>query len=241
MEYGGMRVKRKSVWWVMVIIGVLLLSGCQKAQTAQPIGGGAASVPASDGQADAVPNLELDNVSRLAVGTLKLEGSDNAVTPQQATKLLSLWKLVQGGTLTSDAETTAVVKQIEGQMTETQLAAIDALGLTAEDMMTWMQEQGIAMAAAGGAPGDGQGAPAGMPEMSDEERTQMRERFENLSEEERAKAMAEGGFQRPEGAPEGQGMPEGQTPGGGQPGGGVRSGNMILQSLIALLTERAAR
>jgi len=225
----------------MVIIGVLLLSACQKAQTVQTADGGAVSVPASEGKADAVPNPELDNVNRLAVGTLKLEGSDNAVTPQQAAKLLPLWTLIQGGTLTSDAETNAVVKQIEGQMTETQLAAIDALGLTLEDMTTWMQEQGIEMAAPGGALGDGQGAPAAMPELSEQERTQMRERFENISEEERAKAMAEGGFRRPEGAPD-DWTTDGQPPAGArQRIGGVRGGNVMLQPLIVLLTERASQ
>jgi hypothetical protein len=134
-------------------------------------------------------------------------------------------------------------------MTKAQLAAIDAMGLTMDDMMTWMQEQGIEMAAPSGAiPGDGQGAPEGAPEgapnMTDEEREQMRQRFENMTEEERAAAMEEGGFQRPDG----QGGPQGQAPGdgqpmaGGRPGmGGARTGNMLLEPLITLLTERATQ
>ncbi len=230
---------RRSVWLVVLLIGVLLFSGCQKAQTTQPEDNGAAAAPASSGGEVNAPNPELDNVSRLTLGTFKLEDSDNAVTPEQAAKLLPLWKLIQGGTLKSDAETNAVVKQIEGQMTEAQLTAIDALGLTMEDMRAWMQTQGIAMPAPGGAPGNGQGAPGGMPAMTDEERAQMRERFENMTEEERATAMAESGFQRPEGAPQGD---NGQPPAGGRSGmGGARGGNRLLEPLIKLLTERAAQ
>ncbi|HQE91388.1 MAG TPA: hypothetical protein PLH19_03020 [Anaerolineae bacterium] len=234
-------MNRRNVGLVGLIIGVLLLSGCQKAQTTQTPDSGATSAPAAEGQSDSAPNPELDNVSRLTLGTFQLEGSDNAVTPEQAAKLLPLWKLVQGGTLKSDAETNAVVQQIEAQMTEAQLAAIDALNLTRDDMTTWMQEQGIEMPGPDGAPGDGQGAPGGMPDMTDEERAQMRERFENMTEEERATAMAESGFQPPDGngqSPAGNGQP----PAGGGPGmSGRGGGNILLEPLIKLLTERAAQ
>lgn len=236
-------MNRRNVGWVVLIISILLLSGCQKAQTPDS---GATSAPAAEGRSDSAPNPELDNVSRLTLGTFKLEGSDHAVTPEQAAKLLPLWKLVQGGTLKSDAETNAVVKQIEAQMTEAQLAAIDALSLTRDDMTTWMQEQGIEMPGPGGAPGDGQGAPGGMPAMTDEERAQMRERFENMTEEERATAMAESGFQPPEGAPQGGNgqspAGNGQPPAGGGPGmSGRGGGNILLEPLIKLLTARAAQ
>jgi len=247
-DAGGMKVKVRVVFLLMLMVSMAVLSGCQKAEPVQTADNSAANVPAADGRGDAAPNPELDNVSRLTLGTLKLEGTANAVTPEQAAKLLPLWKLIQGGALNNDAETNAVIKQIEGQMTEAQLAMIDALGLTMEDMMAWMQEQGIEMAAPGDAPAGGQGAPGNMSNMTDEERQQMRERFENMTEEERAAAMAEGGFQRPEGAPQDQGGPQGQAAGdrqpptGDRPGmGGMRSGAMMLEPLIALLTERAAQ
>jgi hypothetical protein len=236
-----MKVKVRTVFLVMLIISMAMLSGCQKTdtaqtQTTQAEGDGAA---ASSGPGGGAPNPELDNVSRLTLGTFKLEGSDNAVTPEQAAKLLPLWKLIQGGTLTRDEETNAVIKQIEEQMTEAQLAAIDAMGLTFEDQRTWMQEQGIEMAAPAG---DWQGrqgtpsAPGNNPNLTEEERTQMRDQFQNMTPEERATAMAESGFQRPQGAP------DGQAPGGGrQFGGGFRGGNVMLQPLIRLLTERAAQ
>lgn len=229
---------------LMLIGSLVVLSGCQKGESAQTAGDSAANVPATDSGQGGGPTLELDDVSRLTLGTFKLEGTANAVTPEQAAKLLPLWKLMQGGTLNNDTEKNAVIKQIENQMTEAQLAAIDALGLTREDVLAWMQEQGMEMAAPGGAIPGGQGVPGGIPNLTDEERQQMRERFENMTEEERAAAMAEGGFQRPEGAPQGQGQATGdrQSPTGDLPGwGGMRSGAMMLEPLIALLTERAAQ
>jgi hypothetical protein len=236
-----MKMRIKVMLLVLLIISGLALSGCQKARTTQA-GDNSANAPAPLGEGGDASNPELDNVSRLIVGTLRLEGSDNAVTPQQAARLLPLWTLIQGGALTSDAETNAVVKQIEGQMTEAQLAAIDALGLTMEDVMAWMQEQGIEVAAFGDVSANTQGAPAGVPELSEQERAQMRERFENMTEGERAQAMAEGGFQRPEGAPDGRMPTDGQPPDGArQRIGGVRGGNVMLEPLIVLLTERAAQ
>ena len=62
--------------------------------------------------------------------------------------------------LQGQAETDAVLKQIEGTLTEAQQAAIAEMSLTFRDIGTWMQEQGIEMPtppAGQGAPG--QGAP----------------------------------------------------------------------------------
>jgi len=173
-------------------------------------------------------------MNQLMLGTLKLEGDEHAVTPAQAATLLPLWQLIQSNALQSAAETDAVVKQIAGQMTEAQLATIDAMALTFEDMEAWMQEQGIELPA----PGEGEGALGGFPDMSEEERAQMREQFQNMNPEERATAIAEQGFQRSGG----RGTPaEGQAPGAGQgPGGVRRGGNVMLEPLIALLTARAA-
>ena len=88
---------------------------------------------------------------------------------------------LQGG-----AETEAVVKQIEGLMTEEQLAAIEAMDLSREDLETWMGEQGIEMAAAPG--GQRAGALGGM---SEDERAKLRGELQNMTDEQRATRMAE--------------------------------------------------
>jgi hypothetical protein len=116
--------------------------------------------------------------SQLALGIFELEETENAVAAEQAKTLLPLWQAIQGGSLQSEAETNAVLKQIEGVMTSEQLADIAAMQLTFEDMGTWMQERGVdfglspeAMATRQAA-GEGQGP------------------FGNLSQEEREAMMA---------------------------------------------------
>jgi hypothetical protein len=174
--------------------------------------------------------------SQLALGTLRLEETDDAVTPAQAKMLLPLWQAIQSGVLQSDAETNAVLKQIEGTMTAEQLAAIAAMQLTTEDVMAYAQESGLQSpgaitgtmtmgsspgAGAMGAPpaGDapqGQGGPGGFGNMSEEERAAMR-------------ATAEaGGFDRSS-----QGRP-------GFGGGNQGSLTMLAKPLVDLLTQRAA-
>jgi hypothetical protein len=141
--------------------------------------------------------------SQLALGIFQLQGTESAVTPEQAKTLLPLWQAIQGGSLQGDAETNAVLRQIEAAMTGDQLAAIAAMQLTREDLGSWMQEQGVnfgrgpsamggqghfaemseeereAMSAprqAGGEGGSGQGGfgHGGLGDMSEEERANMR-------------------------------------------------------------------
>jgi hypothetical protein len=221
MEVKMVRVK----YMIWILIGVLLaLAGCAQGE----------AVPAGEvvvGDPGTANVGGLDPVTRLALGTLKLEGTGNAVSAEQAADLLPLWQVLQGGTLQGEAETAAIVKQIEGKMAAEQLAAIDGMGLTVEDTRTWMEEQGLAM----GGPAGGQATPAAgaLQDLSEDERAKMREQFQNMSAEERATRMAEMGIQRPEGQ-EGGGM-------GARPSGGYgRQANVLLGPLVELLTERLA-
>jgi hypothetical protein len=182
----------------------------------------------------------LQGVTGLALGTLKLEGTEHAVTPDQAAEMLPLWQVIQGGSLQGAAETEAVLNQIEGVMTEGQLAAIDEMGLTFQDVGTWMESPpakalGIEMPARPEGQGAGPGGGA-FQNMTEEQRNQFRQEMQNMTQEQRATRMAEMGFERPEG---------GAGPGGGagaRPGGfgGRAGGNFLVGPLIELLTERAA-
>jgi hypothetical protein len=153
--------------------------------------------------------------SQLALGTFLLEGTENAVTPGQAKTLLPLWQAIQGGTLQGEAETNAVLKQIEGVMMPEQLAAIAAMQLTREDQDAWAQSLGLSLGlspearATRQAAGEGTGAGGSFGDLSEEERASKRAtaqagglsggggggRFSDLSEEERAsmRATAEAG------------------------------------------------
>jgi hypothetical protein len=84
-------------------------------------------------------------VNKLLVGTLKLEETDNAVTSDQAAKLLPLWQAylsLSNSDTTAEAEVDGLLKQIEGTMTTQQSDAISQLNLTSTDMMDLMQSMG---------------------------------------------------------------------------------------------------
>jgi hypothetical protein len=228
---------------LVLIVGVL--TGCggnASSNAAQEGASAAAGTPESYTSAVLVTTYPdaLPASSQLALGTLRLEGTQDAVTPAQAKTLLPLWKAIQGGSLKTDAETNTVVKQIEGAMTPEQLAAIAAMQLTTAGLQTWAQEQGVSLAPppdATGAPGgfappasmsEGEGAamqatrqaggqggfpPGGMADMSEEERAAMRATVE-------ASGMT--------------------SPGRGPAGGGRGQLSMMAEPVVELLTQRAA-
>jgi len=193
----------------------------------------------------------LDVSGQLALGTLRLEEAEHAVTEEQAKTLLPLWQALQGGGVTAEDEINAVLRGIEGAMTEEQLAAIAEMALTEEDMQAWMEEQGIG--AGGGFPGaggdpdtratrraeGGGGMPPGGEIPSGEDvppamATRTAE-FQSMSEEEReamrATAEAAGGV--------GAGFRGGVGDGPGAFEGGVGQVRSLLRPLIEMLTERA--
>lgn len=74
---------------------------------------------------------------KLALGTLKLEGTDQAIDASLASQLLPLWQLMAELDSSSSAapqETAAVVEQIQATMTADQIAAIEKLHLTQGDI-----------------------------------------------------------------------------------------------------------
>lgn len=230
-------MRMQKLWLVLGLLSLALLTGCQKAEVSQPVDTGSEI-------AEQFRTGELDPLNKLVLGTLMLEDVVDSVTPEQAADLLPLWQVIQSGSLKSQAETDAVVKQIEGKMTSPQLASIEAMGLTRETMTSWMAEQGMELPEFGGGTetGDGTGAGPGggfgqMGNLTEEERAQMREQFQamqDLTPEERAKRLEEMGIQVPEGAGTGEFRGAGGRPGGFAPGS-----NFLLTPLLELLTERA--
>jgi hypothetical protein len=234
------------VWYITLILILLagILTGCGgDASTSSEEGVSVASAESSDSEnysssaLDASYEGALPVSSQLALGIFRLERTDNAVTPEQAGKLLLLWQAIQGGSLQSDAETSAVLKQIEGAMTPEQLSAISAMQLTFEDMGTWMQEQGLNFGPPPNATGVPGGAgPGGFANMSEEERQAMRATaeaggmggFGNMSEEERAARRA---------TAEASGM---TFPGAGRAGAGRGQLSLVAGPLIELLAARVA-
>ncbi len=84
--------------------------------------------------------------TRLALGTLALEGTSNAVTADEAKTLAPLWKGVKAlsaSSTASQAEIDALYKQIEDSMTPAQIDAIKNLKLSQQDSQALMQKYGI--------------------------------------------------------------------------------------------------
>jgi hypothetical protein len=108
---------------------------------------------------------------QLAAGMLKLDGTSNAVTAQQAAQLLPLWQSLQQIESTAAPQATpqstpgaqpktAMMQQVQAQfvliqnaMTPSQIQAITAMNLSRQDIFTTFQQAGITM----GGPGQGGG------------------------------------------------------------------------------------
>jgi hypothetical protein len=125
---------------ILVLIAVLL-TAC--ASTAQ--GGSYHSALKTDYK-DA-----LDVEGQLALGTLKLENTNNQVTQDEATTLLPPWEALQANAAKSTVERQALLEQIEQTMSSAQISAIAAMQLTQADAQTWLRSQ-----ATGGTTGRGQ-------------------------------------------------------------------------------------
>ncbi len=132
----------KNIGILFVMVSVMLLSAC-----AAP--GGAATTAAATPTAGVV-NVNYANAlpvpSQLALGTIMIKDTQDAVTAAQAAELLPLWQAVQSmtsSTATSAVEFEALVTQIQQTMQPAQLQAIANLKITQESMATAFQSLGL--------------------------------------------------------------------------------------------------
>ncbi|MGE5251570.1 MAG: hypothetical protein ACM3QS_15315 [Bacteroidota bacterium] len=133
----------KKITLVSILLLSLVLAGCSTAQTG--------TSPSVDASASVLPTA-----SRLILGTLKLEGTQDAVTAEQAAELLPLWQVYEdlnSSDTAAEAEVNALVAQIEETMTPGQVKAIDAMGLTQSDIAAVMADQKLVEALSGTAAG----------------------------------------------------------------------------------------
>ncbi len=106
-----------------------------------PSGAGPASQSSSGTQAASLP-VE----SKVGMGILKLEGTNQAVDSTQAKELLPLFKalkILSSENNTAVAEISALNKQIKNTMTADQLSAIEKMNFSSSDIKTLMDTYGI--------------------------------------------------------------------------------------------------
>lgn len=129
---------KKTSLVTILSLSALVLSACGAA--------GASSSSTGNGfrGSSAFRNRPLTPEARLALGTIKLEGTPQAVDASEAAKLLPLYQLLAqllGSSSTSPQEITAVMDQIQATMTPTQAKAISSMQLTSSDMFAAFQQQ----------------------------------------------------------------------------------------------------
>jgi hypothetical protein len=167
----------KMILWLG--LSALLLAGCATRSEGAAQAGPAVQPPSA---LDTSYENALPVRNQLALGTLRLEETDEPITDEQAAALLPLWQALRGtlgSGASAQAEIDALLQQIEGTLSASQLAAITGMELTQSDLQAWAQSQGLSSGsgagtgAGGGLPGGGLpggGLPGSGQSLSPEER-----------------------------------------------------------------------
>jgi hypothetical protein len=153
----------KKICLTILILMMLAASACSTTSNTSQTG-------------SSVATGDLPIATQLVAGTIKLEGSDQQVSAEQAKALLPLWQ-VYSELITSDTaaqeEIECLLDQVQESMTSKQRQAITDMQLTSQEIFALMQQQGTTMSQTGQAgstnqssgssgPADG-GMPMGAP------------------------------------------------------------------------------
>jgi hypothetical protein len=128
----------KQTTLILFTILALTLTAC---------GAPASAVPVTASQTGSAAG-NLSGPTLIILGSLKLDGTDQAITPQQAKDLLPLWQVykeVSTSDTAAQAEVDALVKQIEETMTPEQMTTIQGMNITPQDSFAVMQQLGLGM------------------------------------------------------------------------------------------------
>ncbi len=210
----------------LILVLAATLVGCKGSQATPAAASKSLGAMYTSQALDASYPGALNASSQLMLGALRLEGTENAITAEQATTLLPVAQSLQGQVLKSDAERNAVLAYIEAHLTPAQSSAIANMHLTQDDLQTWTRDNGpgAGMGLGQGGPGP-QGTPGAVP--------------------------GQGGV-RPQGTPgagPGQGGARSQGTPGARPSFGAAAGgagavsgqsNILLTALIRLLAQKSA-
>jgi len=162
-------MKRSILLVGLLAVAGLVLSACVGAPA--PTAGQSSSVAVSNSSLDTSYDKALPVRNQLLLGTLQLEETAQPLTTEQAATLLPLWQGIRGtmnSGASAQAETDALLRQIEAGLSQEQLAAIRDMRLTQTELQDWARSQGIALGSESG--GMGSGEPGSGQNLSPEER-----------------------------------------------------------------------
>ncbi len=217
------------VFAILLTALVMILTGCN---------GSAAETTAGAAQAG---EPQLPQSMQLALGTLALEETEQAITSEQAAALLPLWKAansLSGADNVAEEETTGLFNQIQEAMSSEQMQAILAMDLSGQNMADLASQYGFQMG--GGGPGN------------------LTEEMQATMEAARASGQMPEGFTPGMAPPEGAGfrIERGGPMSGGEGGGqgffmqrgnnggtsgqsaSAATGNPVFQAVIELLQQK---
>jgi hypothetical protein len=140
---------------VIVVLAIVLVA-CGAKTPAAATAGASGNVAANGTPGARNNNQPLPLAEGLLIGTLKLQGTSNAINATQAAALVPLWQAyaqLTSSNTAAQAEVDAVVTQIQQTMTPAQVQAITAMKLTRQDMLTEMSSLGLTNGGANGTPG----------------------------------------------------------------------------------------
>jgi hypothetical protein len=135
----------KKTFIAILILFTLTLTACGVSNTPQ-VNATGASGNGNGGNNSSFGNTPLPLSMQLVVGTFKLEGTDKAVTTEEAAKLIPLWQVYKDLSVSSSAaqeEIDGLANQIQGTMAPEQIQAITDMKLTRREIFQTMQDLGI--------------------------------------------------------------------------------------------------
>jgi hypothetical protein len=138
---------------IVLSILALILAACGTSNTAQT---------GSNQASDVLPVA-----SQLVLGTLQLEGTEQAVTSEQAKELLPMWQVYQDISNSSTAvqeEVDGLIEQIQETLSTGQMQAITEMNLTQQDVFTVPQAQNISASSGDGQSSSSSGVSFGPPD-----------------------------------------------------------------------------
>ncbi len=155
--------------YISVIFIAFGLSACAPIEFEEyPDGSGGTSVNTT-GRLTPDSTDALPVETQLILGTLLLEGTDQAVDAKQAAALLPLWEQwhdMNRSNAAAQGDRDTLLAQIQSAMTEGQIQAIAAMNLTQQDILDYIEKNGVGFpprttGAAGTPPLDNDDSPFG--------------------------------------------------------------------------------